>query len=63
MAGLAQSFGSGAMTNSINEITNDAELMLLIGTNTTEAHPVIGYKMRQAKRNGLKANRCRPAAY
>jgi len=54
VAGLAQSFGSGAMTNSINEITNDAELMLLIGTNTTEAHPVIGYKMRQAKRNGAK---------
>lgn len=28
--------------------------MLLIGTNTTEAHPIIGYKMRQAKRNGAK---------
>ncbi|TEB11428.1 Formate dehydrogenase H [Pelotomaculum propionicicum] len=42
------------MTNSINEITTDAQLMLLIGTNTTEAHPVIGYKMRQAKRNGAK---------
>jgi formate dehydrogenase alpha subunit len=54
VAGLAQSFGSGAMTNSINEITTDAQLMMLIGTNTTEAHPVIGYKMRQAKRNGAK---------
>ena len=42
------------MTNSINEITTDTQLMLLIGTNTTEAHPVIGYKMRQAKRNGAK---------
>lgn len=51
---MAQSFGSGAMTNSINEITTDAQLMMLIGTNTTEAHPVIGYKMRQAKRNGAK---------
>jgi formate dehydrogenase alpha subunit len=54
VAGLATSFGSGAMTNSINEITTDAQLMMLIGTNTTEAHPVIGYKMRQAKRNGAK---------
>ena len=54
MAGLATSFGSGAMTNSINEITTDAQLMMLIGTNTTEAHPVIGYKMRQAKRRGAK---------
>lgn len=42
------------MTNSINEITTDAELMMLIGTNTTEAHPVIGYKMRQAARRGAK---------
>jgi len=54
VAGLATSFGSGAMTNSINEITTHAQLMLLIGTNTTEAHPVIGYKMRQAKRRGAK---------
>lgn len=53
MAGLATSFGSGAMTNSINEI-KDAQLMFLIGTNTTEAHPVIGYKMRQAARRGAK---------
>ncbi len=53
MAGLATSFGSGAMTNSINEILG-AELLLLIGTNTTEAHPVIGYKMKQAVRGGAK---------
>lgn len=42
------------MTNAINEITTDAELLFLIGTNTTEAHPVIGYKMRQAARKGAK---------
>jgi formate dehydrogenase alpha subunit len=53
VAGLATSFGSGAMTNSINEILG-AELLFLIGTNTTEAHPVIGYKMKQAKRAGTK---------
>ncbi len=28
--------------------------MLLVGTNTTEAHPVIGYKMKQAARRGAK---------
>lgn len=60
MAGLATTFGSGAMTNPINEITDDAELMFLIGTNTTEAHPVIGYKMRQAARNGCKLIVCDP---
>jgi len=48
------------MTNSINEISTDAELMFLIGTNTTEAHPVIGYKMRQAARNGCKLVVCDP---
>lgn len=53
MAGLATTFGSGAMTNSIAEISG-AELLMLVGTNTTEAHPVIGYKMRQAKRRGAK---------
>ncbi len=41
------------MTNSINEILG-AELLFLIGTNTTEAHPVIGYKMKQARRKGAK---------
>lgn len=41
------------MTNSINEIAG-AQLLLLIGTNTTEAHPVIGYKMKQAARRGAK---------
>ena len=53
MAGLATSFGSGAMTNSINEILN-ADLLFLIGTNATTAHPIIGYKMKQAKRAGAK---------
>ena len=47
MAGLAAVFGSGAMTNSIDEI-NNAELLLVIGSNTTEAHPVIGSAMKRA---------------
>ena len=41
------------MTNSIGEI-DQAELLLLVGTNTTEAHPIVGYKMRQAARKGAK---------
>lgn len=60
MAGLATTFGSGAMTNPISDILNEAEMMLLIGTNTTEAHPVIGYKMRQAARKGCKLVVCDP---
>lgn len=41
------------MTNPIADI-DAAELLFLIGTNTTEAHPVIGYKMLRAHRRGAK---------
>ncbi|MFP3898833.1 MAG: formate dehydrogenase subunit alpha [Dehalococcoidia bacterium] len=53
VAGLAQSFGSGAMTNSICEISG-AACILAIGTNTTEAHPVIGLEVIKAAKNGGK---------
>ncbi|MFC1708632.1 formate dehydrogenase subunit alpha [Candidatus Omnitrophota bacterium] len=53
VAGLVQSFGSGAMTNSIDEIRH-AACMFAIGTNTTAAHPVIALKMKEAVRNGAK---------
>ena len=53
MAGLATTFGSGAMTNSINDI-GDAQCILAIGTNTTEAHPIIGMNVRRAVRRGSK---------
>jgi formate dehydrogenase alpha subunit len=39
------------MTNSIGEIA-DAEFILATGTNTTEAHPVIGIQVKKALRNG-----------
>lgn len=53
MAGLATTFGSGAMTNSINEI-RDAACILAIGTNTTEDHPIIGLEVKRAVRKGAK---------
>jgi formate dehydrogenase alpha subunit len=53
VAGLAQSFGSGAMTNSINEI-REARCILAIGTNTTEAHPIVGLEIKRAVNNGAK---------
>ncbi|MDF2569179.1 MAG: formate dehydrogenase, alpha subunit [Sporomusa sp.] len=56
MAGLATSFGSGAMTNAISEINrmSKKDLMFAIGTNTTECHPIIGIKMLEAKERGTK---------
>ncbi len=53
MAGLVTAFGSGAMTNSINEI-GDAACILAIGTNTTAAHPVIALEVKRAVFNGGK---------
>jgi len=53
VAGLATTFGSGAMTNSINEI-RDAACILAIGTNTTEDHPIIGLEVKRAVRKGAK---------
>ncbi|MBS3908842.1 MAG: formate dehydrogenase subunit alpha [Actinobacteria bacterium] len=49
MAGLAKAFGSGAMTNTIEDLA-EADVILAIGTNTTEAHPIIGYQMKKAVR-------------
>ncbi len=48
MAGLAATYGSGAMSNSMDDIVEYANAMLVIGTNTTEQHPVFGTKIRQA---------------
>lgn len=53
MAGLAAAFGSGAMTNSIPEI-EDAACLFVIGSNTTEAHPLIAHRVFRAKLKGAK---------
>jgi formate dehydrogenase alpha subunit len=47
VAGLVQSFGSGAMTNSIDEIAR-AACILAVGTNTTAAHPVLALEVKEA---------------
>ncbi len=41
------------MTNSINEVL-EQDVIFITGSNTTENHPVIGAKMRQAKQRGAK---------
>ncbi|MFH1009598.1 MAG: formate dehydrogenase subunit alpha, partial [Candidatus Latescibacterota bacterium] len=50
VVGLAAAFGSGAMTNSVREI-GDADVILVTGSNTTEAHPVIGSLIKHAVRH------------
>ena len=41
------------MTNSIGEVV-DTDCMFVIGSNTTENHPIIGAKMKQALKKGAK---------
>jgi formate dehydrogenase major subunit/formate dehydrogenase alpha subunit len=43
--------GRGASTNSIPEI-EDCRFLLVIGSNTTEAHPVLALRMKKAVRKG-----------
>ena len=42
------------MTNPIKDITQDVDVIMLIGSNTTEAHPVVGVQIRQALQRGTK---------
>jgi formate dehydrogenase alpha subunit len=53
VAGLAAAFGSGAMTNSIAEIEN-SKCIFIIGSNTSEAHPLIGSRILKARERGAK---------
>ena len=52
--GLATTLGSGAMTNPMADITEDVDVILLVGSNPTEAHPVMGARIRRAVRRGTK---------
>ena len=59
VAGLVRAFGSGAMTNSIDEI-KDTKCLFAIGSNATEAHPLIGWRVRTANDKGAKIIVCDP---
>jgi formate dehydrogenase alpha subunit len=47
VAGLAAAFGSGAMTNTIADV-QEADVILVTGSNTTENHPVISTFVKRA---------------
>ncbi len=51
--GLAKSLGTGAGTNSFEDIEH-TECVLLVGANPTEAHPVYGARIKQAVLAGAK---------
>jgi len=51
VAGLAAAFGSGAATNTISEIPG-AQFILVVGSNTTETHPVVAIQIQKALQRG-----------
>ena len=53
MAGLAAAFGSGAMTNSFQEL-EDANCIFVIGSNTTVAHPIGSMRLMRALQKGAR---------
>jgi len=54
VAALAAAFGSGAMTNSIPELSTHTRCFLITGSNTTEAHPLVASHVLKARERGAK---------
>ena len=48
VSGLNLCYGSGAMSNTMEDIARAAQSLFIIGSNTTEQHPVFGTKLRHA---------------
>ncbi len=44
--GMQRTFGTGAATNSIDDL-KDTNCIMVIGANPTDAHPVTGAKLKQ----------------
>lgn len=53
LKGMRSIIGEGAATNPFYDIKN-CEFMIVIGSNTTEAHPIVANKMISAVKNGTK---------
>ena len=50
--GMQQSFGTGAATNSVDDL-KDADAIFLFGANPVKGHPVTGAKIKQAFMKGV----------
>lgn len=53
VAGLKQTLGSGAMSNSIEDIDH-ADVIVIAGADPTENHAILGGRIMRAKSNGAK---------
>jgi len=53
VTGLVSSFGSGAMTNSQEDI-EESDIIFVIGSNTSEQHPLVARRMIKAMMKGAR---------
>jgi formate dehydrogenase alpha subunit len=53
VTGLVSAFGSGAMTNSQEDL-EESDVIFVIGSNTSEQHPLIARRMIRAVKKGAK---------
>jgi formate dehydrogenase major subunit len=51
LRGMRETIGEGAATSPFDDILN-AEHILIIGSNTTEAHPIASYRVLEAQKSG-----------
>ncbi|MFO0765876.1 MAG: molybdopterin-dependent oxidoreductase [Nitrospiraceae bacterium] len=49
VTGMMETLGASAATNSIQDI-DDAALIMVVGANPTESHPVVGARIATARR-------------
>ncbi|HKT34180.1 MAG TPA: formate dehydrogenase subunit alpha [Nitrospira sp.] len=52
VTGMMETLGASAATNSIRDVS-EAKLILVVGANPTESHPVLGAKLLQLTRRGV----------
>lgn len=53
LAGLKRTVGEGASSVPFDDIF-EAEFLFIIGSNTTEAHPIVAHRVIEAKQKGVK---------
>ncbi|QHM69978.1 formate dehydrogenase subunit alpha [Mixta intestinalis] len=59
VAGLQETLGNGAMSNSISDIEN-SKCLLIFGYNCADSHPIVARRVIKAKQNGAKVIVCDP---
>ncbi|MEC4890198.1 MAG: formate dehydrogenase subunit alpha [Nitrospira sp.] len=52
VTGMMETLGASAATNSIEDL-DQAQLIMVVGANPTESHPVVGARIKRAHRRGV----------